>query len=365
MYQFNEQEIEIKEQIENILIKEKLSSSNYSTVQESVQLGIEILSRLGYLGINIPSKYGGVELDNVSKMLIVKLLAKTNASLAHVFSAHVFGFVEAIVECGTEYQKDNLLPKLATGEEIGTLSITEPNGISPDVLVTRAERQGEYFVINGSKSMLTNAKQAKYALVLLKTKNYNKITGDYSQLSLMIVDLKKKSGLSFGKIEETMGLEGAQICDVHFDNYTVSEKYLLGKEGEGLKTLVKLLNYTRIANAAVALGIAEAALDEGIKYTKMRQLNKMPLMSNPQISIILTDVQKDIEICHLLTFYTASLLDRSLGDIQQNSTIAKLHVTETAKKICDSILQLHGGYGYLKDYRIEQLYRDIRITTII
>ena len=360
MYKFSKKHIQFQKDITKIFaqFENTIDQSTYDSY-------ISELEKLKILGLLIPEKYGGYTIDFLSATLLIYELAKRNSSLAHVLSCHTFGFSFPINQFGSTHQKEKYLTKIVDHNCKGTLAITEPTGIMPSSIKLTAKGSDGFYVLNGNKCMITNAVNSDFAIVLVKTNNIDSDTPTFNDFSLLIVDLKETDGITIGVVEETMGMENVQISEILFEDAKIPKSQVLGEEGQAFKLLFKIFEYSRIINASVALGIAETAFNEGVRYAKQRMLNGKPLIINPIINQSIARSQIDLKTINLLTFYNASLIENTDESIYLNAAISKMCVTEKAKSICDSMLQIFGGYGYVKKYNIEKLYRDIRIHTIL
>lgn len=362
MYNFSVEDHAIAEHAQN-LIKELPPKQMFVTnVKEFMKRAMETLAIQGYLGLRIPADYGGEDLNMLSSMIVLAEIAQAHPSIAHVLGAHTFGFCNCVINYGTDAQKDIYLRKFRQKAKLGTLAFTEPGGHNLDSQAMSATKVDDGFVLNGTKSMITCAKEADAALVFVKTGQEEELEKNFS---FFIVDLKDSEGIEFGKVEATMGMEGAQIADIYFSDCKVPEDRLVGEEGQGLEIIVNSTIGTRIANAAVALGISEAAYKQAVKFAAQRLLFGRPLVTHTHANFELADIFSKLETIKLLTYHSASLCDDGGSRMFINAAICKYQVTEIAKEICDKALQIHGGYGYIRDSMIEQLYRDIRVHTLI
>lgn len=318
----------------------------------------EVISKLydeDFFMMAVPEEYQGTDLEYVAAMIIIKEIAKTDAGIAHILSAHSYGFCRLIRNFGTREQQDNIFGKMKSDQLVGTFALTEPNGSNLDNLEFQAERVEGGYRLNGTKAMVTYGVHADFVMTFgfVEQRKY----------TLFICPLKNQTGINFGKVEKTMGMETAQIAEIHFDNYFLPAEYRLGEEGQGIEIMCNMLNVSRITNGAIALGLAEKAVDEGISYTKERVLNERPLIEHGNIKFSIAKAYSRLSAIRLIVLNAAEHANHK-GNLLEAS-IAKYEATEAAKEICDSMLQMHGGNGYLKEYAIERIYRDVRIHTIV
>lgn len=321
---------------------------------------IGLLSEHGYKGANIPEQYGGAGLDPVSAVLLVNGISRVDSSLGHILEVNNYGFCEPILTFGTEEQKEKYLPEFTTGKSVGGFAYTEAGGSDPsNVNLTALEKDGAY-ILNGSKIMVTNARYSASMLVVGRTaKTENLFYG----LTFFIVDMNK-AGITVGKTEDTMGQRSIEMCEVSFENCIVEKDRVLGNVNEGFKVLMTLMNKMRISVSAMALGIAEAALEEAMKFANVPYRDGKPLYEIPSVKNYISEMVSHINIMKLLVYSAAETIKEDNPETRLKSLNTKLTVCEYAKDICDKALQIHGGCGFISDYDIERLYRDVRATTI-
>ena len=317
------------------------------------------LSKLGMLGVFIPEQYGGAGLDNISYALVIEELAVACASTAVIVSAHSSLASWPILGTGDEKQRDRYLPKMASGEWLGCFALTEPQaGSDAAGQKTRATRDGDSYVINGTKNFITNGPEAAVAIVFANTAPDKGHQG----ISAFIVETAWP-GWQVTRIEDKMGIHGAHSAQLSFSDLRVPRTNLLVGEGEGFKVAMKTLDGGRIGIAAQAIGIARAALEASLKYSQERQTFGRPLASNQAIQWKLADMAVEIDAARLLTLQAASLKDADKPCTKQ-SAMAKLFAAETAMKAATEAVQIHGGYGYTKEFKVERYFRDAKITEI-
>lgn len=322
------------------------------------QEAIEGLKPLGFLGALIPPEYGGAGIDTVAYLLGLEEIAYACASTSVTVGVHTSVAAEPIVAYGTEDQKREFLPPLASGGKLGAFALTEPGGGS-DVagLKTRAEKHGNHYLLNGEKVFITNGSHAGQYVVTARTG-----PDPHRGLSVFVVD-RKTAGLQVGGHEEKMGLRGSDTARLSFVDMKVEKDRLLGTEGSGFKILMETLNRSRLGIAAQALGIGRRALDESLSYAKTRKQFGVPLAQHQAIQFYLADMAVKLDASRLLTYEAAGAVDR--GELKpEQAARAKLLSSESAEWVCHKALQIHGGNGYTRDYVVERLLRDARVTKI-
>ena len=318
------------------------------------------LAELGLLGILVPAEYGGSGFDNVSYAIAVEELARVCASTAVTVSVTNSVCQEPILHFGTEEQKSKFLPPLAKGEIIGGFALTEPAaGSDAGSIKTTAVRRGDKYVLNGSKAWITNIVVGKVFVAMALTDPSKGRKG----ISAFIVtpDLP---GFSFGAPEKKMGLKASLTGCITFEECEVPADRLLGEEGQGLKIALATLDSSRIGIAAQALGIAQGAFEEALKYSTQRQTFGKNLCEHGAIQAMLADAGTQIEAARLMTYRAAAARDSKDPELGRHSAMAKLYASEAAKSVCDMAVQVHGAYGYSSEYPVERFYRDARVTTI-
>lgn len=318
------------------------------------------MGELGLMGIPIPEKYGGAEMDYTSYIIAIHELSKVSATLGVILSVHTSVGTNPILYFGTEEQKKKYLPKLASGEYLGAFALTEPSaGSDAGSLKTRAVKEGDHYVLNGSKVFITNGGQADTFIVFART-NPEETNG--KGLSAFIVE-RDTPGFSIGKAEKKMGLHGSSTVSLNFDQCKVPAEQLLGEEGEGYKIALANLNIGRIGIAAQSIGIAEAALEHAIAYAKEREQFGKPIAKLQGISFKLADMATAVESSKLLTYNAAYLQGKGKPCVKEAS-MAKLFASKTAVNTAIEAVQVHGGYGYTEDYDVERFFRDAKVCEI-
>ena len=316
------------------------------------------LAELGYFGMSIPEQYGGVGYDAVSYTLFIEELAYCSAALAIMLAVHNTVGASPIVHFGTEEQKREFLPRLASGE-LGAFSLSEPDaGSDVSAISTTAKRDGDHYVINGSKNWVTNGAHAKIINVFAKTDPEAGSRG----ITTFIVD-GDSPGLEVGKHEDKMGLRSSDTVSLALSDLRVPVSRRLGEEGEGMKIAMTALDSGRVGVAAQAIGVAQAALDEAVGYARERKAFGKLLSEHGPLQSMLAEMERRIVASRLLAHRAAWLRDQG-RPFTQEAAMAKLYATEAATFITHRAIQIHGGYGYVKEYPVERYYRDSRVFEI-
>ena len=317
------------------------------------------LAGLGLLGMLAPEEVGGAGMDVLSYLLAIEELARGDASVAVGVSVTNSVCQWPILRFGCEALKRRVLPPLARGEALGGIMLTEP-GAGSDVAALRTtyRRDGERFLLSGSKAWITNAGVGR-TFVVLATRNPAE---GAKGISAFVLDARQP-GVVVQKPESKMGLRSSVTCGVTLEDAVVPAGDLLGSEGEGMKIALATLDHSRLGIAAQAIGIAQAALDEGLTYAKQRLQFGKPIIAHEAIGFRLADMDTELEAARWLA-YRAAWLSEQGGRTSRTSAQAKLFASEAANRIVAFAVQLHGGYGYSREYAVERLYRDARVTTI-
>ena len=320
---------------------------------------VEKLVELGILGMNMPTEYGGAGSDELSYIIAVEELSRACATTGVIVSAHTSLCCWPIYKFGTEQQKQKYLPDLASGKELGAFALTEPSaGTDAASQKTVAVLDGDHYVINGSKIFITNGGKSKVYIVIAMTDKSKGLKG----ISAFIVD-SNTPGFSIGKLEDKLGIRGSSTTEIIFQDMRVPKENLLGKEGEGFKIAMQTLDGGRIGIAAQALGIAQGALDETIKYVQERKQFNKPIGNFQGIQFEIANMATQTEAARLLT-YQAAVAKQEGRPYGKLAAMAKLFAAETAMSVTTKAVKLHGGYGYTTDYPVERMMRDAKITEI-
>jgi butyryl-CoA dehydrogenase len=320
---------------------------------------VKKMKALKMFGITVDKSYNGSEADYLSYILAIIELSKQCATTGVVLSAHTSLCIDPIQRFGSQEQKDKYLPKLATGEHLGAFALTEPDaGTDAGSQKTTAIDKGDYYEITGSKIFITNAGYADIYIVFALTDPKLKTKG----ISAFIIE-KDMIGFSVGKKEKKLGIKGSATSELHFDKVKVPKENMLGKLNKGFKIALTTLDGGRIGIAAQAVGIAFGALEETIQYVKERKQFNRPIASFQNTQFVLADLQTKAEAAYLLVL-RAALLKQEGKPYSKESAMAKLQAAETAMEVTTKCLQLFGGYGYTREYPIERMMRDAKITEI-
>jgi butyryl-CoA dehydrogenase len=317
------------------------------------------LARLGFLGLAYPEQYGGAGADFLSSVVVFEEIARGCASTALSAGASVVLCGMPILHFGTEDQKQQYLPKLLRGEWIGALGLTEPNaGSDVASLRTRAQRHGDHYVLNGTKTLITNGPLADVAVVLAVTDPALGVRG----MTAFLIE-RGTPGFRAGPPFDKLGLRGSPTGELIFEDCAVPVANVLGEEGRGFHQIMKTLEFGRVAMACWSLGVAQACLDEALAYAQQRVQFGQPIAGFQDIQFKLADMRLKIDAARLLVYRSAWLKDEG-ADARVEAAIAKLFASEAATFCAHQALQIHGGYGYIKEYPIERLYRDARLAEI-
>ena len=320
---------------------------------------VEKMGKIGIMGIPVPTQYGGTGGNNEMYAMAVEELSRACGTTGVVVSAHTSLCVAPILEHGTEEQKQKYLPKLASGEWIGAFGLTEPNaGTDAAGQQTTAVEDGDNYILNGSKIFITNAGPAHVYVVMAMTDKSKGTRG----ISAFIVE-KDTPGFSIGKKEMKLGIKGSATCELIFENCVIPKENLLGKIGKGFSIAMKTLDGGRIGIAAQALGIAQGAIDETVSYVKERKQFGRALGKFQNTQFELAGMENKIVASRLLVRDAASAKDKGIP-YSVKAAHAKLFAAETAMEVTTKAVQLHGGYGYTREYPVERMMRDAKITEI-
>lgn len=323
----------------------------------------EILAKmadLGLMGITAPESLGGSEMDFTSYIIAIHELSKVSATIGVILSVHTSVGTNPILYFGNEEQKQKYIPKLASGEYLGAFALTEPSaGSDAGSLKTKAVKQGDHYILNGSKVFITNGGEADTYIVFART-NPDEVGS--KGISAFIVE-KDTPGFIIGKDEHKMGLHGSRTVQLTFEDARVPAENLLGEEGEGLKIALANLDVGRIGIAAQSLGIAEAALEHAVGYAKERVQFRKPIAAQQGVGFKLADMATSVEASKLLVYQAAYLRTNGLP-CGKEASMAKLFASKTAMEVTTEAIQVYGGYGYTKDYPVERFFRDAKICEI-
>ena len=320
---------------------------------------IKMMGELGFMGMMIPEKWGGAEMDALSYVLAMEEIAAVDASVAVVMSVNNSLVCQLLLDWGTKDQKEKYLKPLASGEKLGAYSLSEPqSGSDASNLRTTAKKDGDQYVLNGTKNWVTSGISSDLVLVFCLTE---KGVG-YKGISAFIVE-KGTAGFSTGKKEDKLGIRGSDTCELYFEDCRIPVDNLLGEEGKGFTIALKTLGGGRIGIASQALGIARASLEKSIEYAKEREQFGKPIGQFGAIQEKLANMATEVDAARLLIWRAAKLKDKNRPYMKEAS-MAKLYASGVAMRSSTEAVQIFGGVGYMQEYGIERLMRDAKITQI-
>ena len=320
---------------------------------------VKQMGELGLMGINVPEKYGGSGLDMVAYATAVMGLARADASVAITMAAHTSLGTMPILLHGSEEQKKTYLPKLASGEVIGAFGLTEPEaGSDAGSTKTMAVKQGDDYIVNGGKIFITNAGKAGLLSFTSQIEHEGKLLG----IGAFVIPTAT-AGLEIGPKEKKMGWRASDTRQLFFHNMKIPASAMLGEPTDGFRTFLKTLTSGRISVGALAVGTAQGAYERALQYSTEREAFGRPINNFQSISFKLADMATDIEASKLLIYHAAWMKDQN-KDIVKEAAMAKLFASETAMRVATDAIQIHGGYGYVKEYDVERYFRDAKILEI-
>ncbi len=359
-FSLSEEQTQLRDMVRDFAEKELKPVAAQNDRDSSFPLPqVKKLGELGLMGITVPPEFGGAGMDPLSYVIVVEELSKACASTGVIVSVNNSLVCDVLKNQGTEEQKEQFLTPLANGEKLGAYCLTEPqSGSDAANLKTVAKKKGNSYIIDGSKNFITNGPQSDLLILFAVTDPTKKARG----VSAFVVETKSE-GVEIGKEENKLGVRASGTCSLSFSGVKVPASNLIGKEGEGFKIALATLDSGRIGIAAQAVGIAQAALDEAISYAKMRKQFGKPLAQFQGLRWKIADMATRLEAARLLT-YEAATLKAQGKRFTKYSAMAKLFASETATSVANSALQIHGGYGFTKEYPVERFLRDARVTEI-
>ena len=317
------------------------------------------LGNLGILGMSIPPEYGGTKTNHLSLIFALEEISRVSPALAVIINVHCALFCYSILKFGNKLQKEKYLPKAAKGEILGAFSLSEPGaGSDATNLKTKSVRQDNFYILNGTKSWVTSGSEADAIIIFTSAE----IEQGAKKLNAFIVE-KNFRGFLASKIEKKMGLHSSLTAEVVLEDCQVPVENLLGEEGKGANVAFHCLDRSRIGIAAQSVGLADQAIEEAVKYAKQREAFGRKISEFQAIQFMIADMSTLRDAARLLTYKAADLIDKG-KPFGKESSMAKLFASEAANKIAYQALQIHGGYGYSKDFLIEQLYRDARVFSL-
>jgi alkylation response protein AidB-like acyl-CoA dehydrogenase len=318
------------------------------------------IGELGWLGINVPERWGGAGMDTLAYAVAIEEIARVWGSLALIVAAHTSLGCGPLLVAGTDEQRDRFLPPLASGAMLGAFGLTEPMaGSDAGGTRTTARRDGEDWVIDGGKRFITNAGQAGLYVLTARTSTDDDGT---ARISAFIVPADSP-GFEVGRLEEKMGLHASATGELRFDGVRVPASNLLGEEGTGFRSFLEVLDGGRISIAALALGLAQAALDAAVPYAQTREQFGRPIGSFQGVAFMIADMATEIEAARALVHRAAWLKDQG-RDFALAAAQAKLFASEVSSRVTNAAIQVHGGYGYVEEYKVERYLRDAKLTEI-
>lgn len=317
------------------------------------------LGEMGMMGIIFPESYGGAGMGYIEYAVVVEELSRVCGSVGISIAAHNSLCSNHIYAMGNEAQKQKYLLPLASGQALGAWGLTEPGaGSDAGAQQTTAKKEGSYWILNGTKNFITHGTEGDIAVVMARTRPGKGTDG----ISAFILE-KGMNGFRPGKQEDKLGLRASDTSELILEDVKVSEEHLLGDEGVGFKQAMKTLDGGRISIGALALGMAQGAFEESVKYAKVRQTFGKPIIEHQAIAHKLAEMQVKVEASRLLIYKAANLKDQGLP-YAKAASMAKLYASEAGYEVANEAVQIFGGYGYSKDYPVEKYYRDIKLCTI-
>ena len=320
---------------------------------------VKVLAQAGVFGLHIPENYGGFGGGVLEMAIAAEELSRACGGIALCFAASSLGSFPILL-FGTEEQKQRYIPPLAAGEKLAAFALTEASaGSDASAIQTTATKDGDFYVLNGTKQWITNGGEAEIYTVIAMT---NKAKGSRGATAFIIE--KGTEGFSFGKKEDKMGIRGSATRELVFSNCRISKENVLGKEGQGFLITMRTFDYTRPGVAAQAVGIAQGALDEAVAYAHQRVQFGKPISSFQGIQFMLADMATQLEAARALVYSAARMIDSGTKNFSKESAMAKVFASDVAMKVTTDAVQVLGGYGYMKEYPVEKMMRDAKITQI-
>jgi butyryl-CoA dehydrogenase len=360
-FELTEEQVMVRETVRDFM-REKIAPrvAKYDESGEFPHDNLKELAELGLTGMIIPEEYGGAGSDTVSYCLTIEEIARVCPSTAITISVNTSVFCEPVNNFGSEKIKTKYLTPCASGETIGGFALTEPGaGSDAAGITTRADRKGSQYVLNGTKAWVTNAIVGKYFVVMAVTDPGKGKKG----LSAFVVEADSP-GFRFGPPENKMGIRASKTSEIILEDCAVPAENMLGEEGMGLRVALASLEASRVSVAAQAVGIAQGCLDEAIKYANAREQFGRLISKLQAIQFMIADMATEVDAARLLYLRCACLRDMGVTGYGAQSSMAKLYAAEACNRVAYKALQIHGSYGYSKEYTIERLYRDARVIPI-
>jgi butyryl-CoA dehydrogenase len=356
----NEEQIAIRNMARDFSNKELVpNASTWDKNQNIPNKVIKNMGELGFLGVQVPEKWGGSGLGNIDLSLIIEEIAAGEGGISTLVAVQNSVVCMPINNYGSDSQKQKYLKKLATGELIGAFMLTESHtGSDASAIKTQATKIGNKYVLNGSKSFISNGNKAGIAITFALTDSNAGSKG----ISAFIVPTNSP-GFSVDRVEKKLGQRSSDTCSISLSNVEVTPDLLLGEEGEGYKIALSNLEGGRIGVAAQAVGMARSAYEHSLSYARQRETFNKKLIDHQAILFKLADMKTQISVARQMYLHAADLRDKGKKCIEEAS-MAKLFASEMAEKVCSESIQIHGGNGYLQDFPVERIYRDVRVTQI-
>jgi len=318
---------------------------------------IKKMAKLGLLGIIVPEEYGGAGFDYISLAIAIEEISRGCASTGVIVAVNNSLVSYPFLQFGNEEQKKKYLPLLCKGEKLGAFGLTEPNAGSDVVAMESTARlEGDHYILNGTKRFITNAGEAGIFVVFAYTNKELKHKG----ISTFIVE-RDTPGFSLGKHENLMGIRATANCELIFEDVKIPKENLLGKEGDGFKICMNTLDVSRIDIGAQGVGIAQSALDEAIKYSKERKAFGQPICNFEMMQSMLAEMATQIQAARFLVYYAGHCKNKGMTRFSKESAMSKYYAASIAVDVARKAVQIHGGYGYTRDYPVERIYRDAKI----
>ena len=320
---------------------------------------VQGLGELGLMGVQVPEEWGGAGLGNIELALVIEEIAAGDGGCSTIMAVQNSVVCMPLLKFGSEDQKQRYLKRLATGEMLGAFMLTEPHtGSDAGAIKTRAEKVGNKYVLNGAKQFISTGSKAEIAIAFAVTEPADGPKG----ISAFIIPTDTP-GYTVARIEHKLGQRSSETCAITLDNVEVTPDLLLGEEGEGYRIALSNLEGGRIGVAAQAVGMARAAFEHAVAYARERETFGKALMEHQAIAFKLADMKTKISVARQMYLHAADLRDRDEKCVEEAS-MAKLFASEMAEAVCSDAIQIHGGYGYLQDFPVERIYRDVRVTQI-
>lgn len=359
-YQLNEEQRMIQAMVKEFAREELLpTAEERDRTAEFPAAAVKKMGELGLMGMNVPPEYNGAGADTVSYSVALQEIAYACAATAVVMSVHNSVACGPIYLYGSEYLKETFLKPLAAGEKLGCFALTEATaGSDPASQKARAVKDGDSYVINGNKMFITSGKNSDLTVVTAYTDRSKKHRG----ISAFVVE-KGTPGFSVGKEEEKMGLRSSDTAELVFEDCRVPAENMVGEEGDGFMIAMVSLDGGRIGIASQSVGLAQACLDASVSYAKERTQFNKPISQFQGLQWMIADMATELEAARLLTFNAAAMRDRG-ENFSAAASMAKVFASEMANRLAYKAIQLHGGYGYIKEFPVERYYRDARVFTL-